>query len=544
MKLKFYLLLFWLNVFSNVFAQNNFENSSSEVYPFLARMSQKGYIKLNDLILPIKRGEIRSKLYDLALNDSLLSTVEKKELNFYLQEFGMEKKEQIIDGVDLFKKDINNRWRFFTAKNQQFQINADPIISTQSINGHNKSILQVSNGFQIWGTIGTNKNWGYSVYYRDFTENGTVRNNFRQESPIQDPVLIGTRNDNTINYSDIRAHINYGWKNGNLSFGKENLTWGYGENGLIVLSQKAPSYPMIRLDYQPLSWLRFNYTHTWLNSNIIDSNLSYFTNSGRIINDARINFVQKFMATHSLQIEAMKGLFLSIGESIIYSDKMDPGFLVPINLFKFYDNNRSNYQIEAGSNGQYFFGFNSRGQIKNTQLYGTLFIDEIKVSAILDKKNSRNQLGFNIGINKTDFLLPYLTIGTEYTRVNPFVYSNLIPAQTYKNYASYLGDWMGNNFDRAMVFVKYTPLPKLKLYARIQKIRKGGEGSIFEQYEMQPQPAFLNNYIKTRNDMFLQIRYEWINNLYLNASAEWIQNKFSNYSRRDNTFQLGISFGL
>ena len=61
---------------------------------------------------------------------------------------------------------------------------------------------------------------------------------------------------------------------------------------------------------------------------------------------------------------------------------------------------------------------------------------------------------------------------------------------------------------------------------------------------MQPQPAFLNNYIKTRNDLFLQIKYEWINNLYLNASVEWIQNKFNNYSSKDNTFQLGISFGL
>lgn len=537
-------MLFWLTVFLNVFAQNNFENSSSEVYPFLARMSQKGFIQLNDLILPIKRAEISSKLYDLKFKEILLNNIEKTELDFYLQEFGLEKNTRIKTEINFVKKDINNRWRTFIIKNEQFEMYTDPIVSASILNGTGKNIRQVSNGFQIWGTIGTNKNWAYSINYRDFTEKGTVRNNFRQESPIQDPVLIGTRNDNTINYSDIRAHINYSWKNGTISFGKENFTWGHGENSHIVLSQKAPSYPIIRLDYHPLSWLRFNFAHAWLNSNIVDSNLSYFTNSGRIVNDARIIFVQKFMATHSLQIEAMKGLFLSLGESIIYSDKIDPGYLIPINLFKFYDNNRSNYQIEAGSNGQYFFGFNSRGQIKNTQLYGTLFIDEIKVSAILDKKNSRNQIGFNIGINKTDFLLPYLTIGTEYTRVNPFVYSNLIPSQTYKNYSSYLGDWMGNNFDKALVYVKYTPLPKLKIYARVQKIRKGGEGSIFEQYEIQPQANFLNNYIKTRNDLFLQIRYEWINNLYLNASAEWIKNKFSNYSTSDHTFQLGISFGL
>jgi hypothetical protein len=143
---------------------------------------------------------------------------------------------------------------------------------------------------------------------------------------------------------------------------------------------------------------------------------------------------------------------------------MDPGFLIPINLFKFYDNNRSNYLIEAGSNGQYFFSINSRNQIKNTHLYGTLFIDEIKVSALFNQKEKRNQLGYTLGASITDLLIPYLTIGTEYTRVNPFVYNNLIPAQTYTSYGFNLGDWMVNNFDRAIVYARYNPLPKLQLY--------------------------------------------------------------------------------
>ena len=143
----------------------------------------------------------------------------------------------------------------------------------------------------------------------------------------------------------------------------------------IFLSNKVPSYPYIRLDYNPLKWLSFNYTHAWLNSNITDSSLSYLNNSGRLDNDKRILFVQKYLATHSIQVNPVKGLNLAIGESIVYSDKMDLGFLIPINLFKFYDNNRSNYLIEAGSNGQYFFSINSRNQIKNTHIYGTLFID-------------------------------------------------------------------------------------------------------------------------------------------------------------------------
>jgi hypothetical protein len=264
--------------------------------------------------------------------------------------------------------------------------------------------------------------------------------------------------------------------------------------------------------------------------------LSYLNNSGRLENDKRIIFVQKFLATHSIQITPIKGLNIAMGESTIYSDKMDLGFLIPINLFKFYDNNRSNYLIEAGSNGQYFFSINSRNQIKNTHFYGTLFIDEIKVSAIFDKKEKRNQLGYTLGASITDIFIPYLTIGTEYTRVNPFVYNNLIPAQTYTSYDFYLGDWMGNNFDRSIIYFRYNPLPKLQLYGRIQKIRKGTKGSIYEQYVMQPQPAFLNNLQYNITDWLFQIKYEWINNLYLYSSIEKFQNK--------NRYQLGISFGL
>jgi hypothetical protein len=116
------------------------------------------------------------------------------------------------------------------------------------------------------------------------------------------------------------------------------------------------------------------------------------------------------------------------------------------------------------------------------------------------------------------------------------VYNNLIPAQTYTSYSFSLGDWMGNNFDRTILYTRYNPLPKLQLYGRVQKIRKGGNGTIYEQYVMQPQPAFLNNPQYNRTDWLLQIRYEWVNNLYLNGSLQKFQNK--------NIYQLGISFGL
>jgi len=521
--------------------QNVWENTNSEVQPFLYRMAQKGFIDYNDLIKPINRVNVLNVLNILKLKVSTLNIVEKKELNFYLQEYTKPIKEQI----SIFKKDQNKRWRAGAIIANDFEFYIDPLLGINNFSGTNKKIKQLSNGFELWGTAGKNKNLGYQVYYRDYTEIGTVNNNFREESSTPGTILIGSKSENKINYTDLRANINYSFRKGNISFGKDNIVWGYGENSNIVLSNKVPSNPYIRLDYKPFKWLNFNYTHAWLNSNIVDSSLSYLTNSGRIDNDFRLVFVQKYLATHSIEVEAMKGLNIAIGESIVYSDKMDPGFLIPINLFKFYDNNRSNYLIEAGSNGQYFLSISSRNQIKNTHLFSTLFIDEIKVSSIFNKTESRNQLGYNLGGSITDVFIPYLSLGAEYTRVNPFVYSNLIPAQTYTSYNYSLGDWMGNNFDKAILFAKYTPIAKLKLVARYQKIRKGGGGTIYEQYTAQPQPNFLFDYIKTRTDVFLQARYEYINNIYLTSSLTLMQTKLANDALiKDNTYQLGISVGL
>ena len=541
MKKLFFAFLFILAFFIQAISQNVLENTNAEVHPFLYRMAQKGLIEYNDLIKPINRVNVLNALNVLKQRDSILGNVEKSELSFYLQEYNRPLKEQI----SLFKKDQNKRWRAGAIVANDFEFYIDPLLGINNFSGTNKNIKQLSNGFELWGTAGKNKSLGYQVYYRDYTERGNVNNNFREESPTQGTILIGAKSDNKINYTDIRANINYSFKKGNISLGKDNLIWGYGENSNIVLSNKAPSYPFIRLDYKPLKWLNFNYTHAWLNSNLTDSSLSYLTNSGRIQNDTRVVFVPKFLATHSIELQPMKGLNIAIGESIVYSDQMDPGFLIPINLFKFYDNNRSNYLIEAGSNGQYFLSLSSRNQIKNIHLYSTLFIDEIKVSSLFNKTESRNQLGFNVGGSFTDVFIPYLTIGAEYTIVNPFVYSNLIPAQTYTSYNYSLGDWMGNNFDRAIVFAKYTPMAKLKLLARFQKIHKGGAGTIYEQYAVQPQPSFLFDYIKTRSDVFLQARYEYINNIYLNTSLTLMQTKFSNGNVvKDNTYQLGISVGL
>jgi len=75
-----------------------------------------------------------------------------------------------------------------------------------------------------------------------------------------------------------------------------------------------------------------------------------------------------------------------------------------------------------------FFQVSSRNNVPKTHLYSTLFVDEIRLSSLLDPKKKPQPGWLNIGASRTDILIPYLTLGLEYTRINPFVYQNLIPA--------------------------------------------------------------------------------------------------------------------
>ena len=536
--------LFLFQIQGTVLAQTIFENHRAEVYPYLSRMAQKGLVSIDDYIQPINRQAILIALLELQKNESGLTKIEKAELNFYLQEYNSIEVLTNKDNTkaDLLKKDEKGRWRTIAIHSRDFQFNIDPITNIQVSSSDVNKVNQVINGFSLWGS---SKNIGFQLYYRDCTETGDFTKIKNFETPNTGIIRVGLSNDKKLNFSEVRGNISYSWKNGSVNFGKDNFLWGYGENGRIVSSDKAPSFPYFRLDYKPLQWLSFNYMHAWLNSNLIDSMRTYNTWTGGVSGDIRVRYISKFLVTHSIKVTPMKGLDLALGESMVYSDKLDVGFLIPINFFKVYDNNRSNYLINAGSNGQIFMQASSRNQIKKTHLYTTVFIDEIRLTEVFNKSKSRNQLGYTIGGSVTDLFIPYLTVGAEYTRVNPFVYNNLIPAQRYRQYDYSLGDWMGSNMDRQLFFIKYTPIPKLKLYARFQSIRKGGPGTVWEQYAAEPQPSFLFGLEKTRKDFYLQANYEVINNLYIKGAYQHINEKYTNgYQQSNNLIQLGISFGL
>ena len=221
----FILIYIILSVFKTS-AQVVYENINTGVYEYLDRMSQKGFIKYQDLIKPLNRSYLFNKLEELKLVDTALSKVEKLELEFYLREYiqSNEKKGDTIK-IMVFKKNYSPV--FFSAKSGNSYLNISPVIQFSNNQYSGNNYLQKAWCTNIWGRIG--KNIGFNISFRDVNENRTDLSNDSVLNDASTGYVLLTQNltkTKTLNYSEYRASVGYEWKNGFVSIGQDNLTWG------------------------------------------------------------------------------------------------------------------------------------------------------------------------------------------------------------------------------------------------------------------------------------------------------------------------------
>ncbi|MBI5663018.1 MULTISPECIES: capsule assembly Wzi family protein [Ignavibacterium] len=553
MRNVFTKVFFFLAFYSLSFSQVVYEPLGSDVYSFLNRLSQKGIIELDDQIRPLSRKYIAGKLLSVKQLAEKLTSLETEELNFYLTDFGREL--DLLNNVKVEKEKISSinkdqfgRYRLFSYRDNIFTINLSPILGAEIGSRDNERLIHIWNGISFYGYL--SDNIGFNFRFIDNTEKGNNIDKWRLFTP---KTGFHVRNDETIfgfppdkiEYSEVNTNIGVDWSWGKFSVGKDFMEWGYGESGLLVLSQKAPSFPFIRLDINPVDWLSFNYFHGFLASDVVDSNETYYHETG----GERIVYREKFIASHTLSVKPTKGLTLSLGESIVYADKFEFSYLFPLMFFRVNDHHLSRQINEAGSNSQFFFSVSSRNHLKNTHLYSSLFIDELTITNIFDKEKQRNQFGYSLGASFTDLLFENLTFTLEFTRIFPFVYEHYIQTTTYQNASYNLGHWMGSNGDLIYGSVNYRFLRGLQATLWAQYIRKGDKGNAYLQYQTQPQPPFLFGLRKNYTYFGGFVKYEILHELFVKFSFQLMkiseQQEDLNYRNSNlNEFYFSIYYGI
>lgn len=538
MRIKF-LLFSFLFISTLSFAQIVYTPPDNYVYDFLERLSLKNIIEYHDEVKPMSRKKIGELLEQALLKKEELNPVEQKELNWLAAEYAYEIKEACPAPCESGLDTLKERWYLFNYSDSLFSVKISPLL------GYGISTVGSNSGHTRWAGVNmfmTHSDWfGGSFYLKDHGEFGDDVDKERNFSPL--PGVAYKPAPDGMEISDIRAGVSFNWKWGTVSLMKDNVIWGHGKFGQLILSEKAPPFAFIRLDLNFTNWLRFHYIHGWLNSLVYDSSSFSYNHIESIHPFLRMDYINKYIAADFLSFSITPKIDVSVGNSIIYSGKLRPEFFIPFLFFKSYDNRGVDYNVEDGNKQLYL---DAAVRLPKTFLfYGTLFIDCIEVRKLLKHDPRGTNFGFTLGGKKIDFFTPMLDLTVEYTRINPWVYEHKDETTTYKHLNYYLGDWLGQNADQFRVQFDYRPLRGLQLAAYTEYIRKGRLLDIYYNYYDQIAEPFLQPPVRREERFSFEASYEFIHDLFVDGYFT-----YSNVTDQDPTrtpaFLLGKknSFGI
>ena len=504
----FFILFFCAIAIARSSSQSVYVHPSHEVYDFLKRMDGKRVLTdYRDAVKPITRRDVAAYLIQIDQHTDQLTSVEKQQLEFFKQEFYVELK-QLNYGKELPEE----RWHLYPYRSIPGTFNFD------LVGGYSAQANPTNTNTKIWsnGLMG----YGYAkdflgmyLYFRDNHESGTYTSIRNDLTPIQGQI----RSDGTASGFDFDladAQINFDVASFLvLSIEKMPNVWGAGYHGNVILSDKPPSYPQIKLRAKLGKDVDFTFIHSWLSSDIIDSVGSYYVPGLPPNLSYRPIYAQKYMAAQMLEASVANGVNAAVGESEIYGGR-NPEliYLIPVMFYfaaEHYNTDQDNKQV---------FGSVDVTSLKNYDFYASLFIDEITIAQIFNAAQQRNQVGVTLGTRAYDLFFPNTDILIEYTRTNPWVYNHKYPDVTYQSSQYDLGDWIGQNADDLDLEANYRPYRALKVGLAFESLRKGGMDSTKFQYAF-PTPPFLYGPVIKKQSYGVTAQYEIVRDMFVNFHA-------------------------
>jgi hypothetical protein len=430
-----------------------------------------------------------------------------------MQEFGKDiGMGKVVSNKKFFKRrayqdlDLKKRLDLFYFANNLFQVTVNPIIS--GLGGvSTKGDLRRSQfwGGEMFGRIG--KGFGFYISARDYLEQPNWNG-----QPYLSPELGGVyrtskASKNGIEYYELRGGITYGWKWGQVGILKDHLQLGSSARNQIILSSRAPSFPRFHLQLKPVKWVELTYTFGWLNSEIVDSTRSYLTGNGVY----REVFHQKFIAANLISVRPWKYITLSVGSSVIIADNnFNVGHFIPIMFYTALDQSFNGQSNKAGQNSQMYadlswdlFGWG--------QIYGSIFVDEVRLSTMFDAKKQRNAISYQAGLQTRPITKWNLKVYGNYTRTRPGVYGHYIPTTTYAHANYGLGNFLGENSDQILVGLQLRPIPKMRVILEYEQWRKGPEHVFGSNASNLTGAQFLTQTVASTQRVAFRVRYHIIN---------------------------------
>jgi hypothetical protein len=487
------------------------------VYDFIDRMMVKGVVpKVVTNILPLTRGEVAQFLKTISekvdRGEVKLTGAEKPQLDD-LRVLFADELEKLGDKVD-------GKPHFLQAKGEEYNFSFDADFSQEI------ALLTEVRDF------GYPKPEASSSSLRP-TVIGTIKDDIAFATDIQAHLVIGEaeyypyNTENTYHFSEnvdgtslINAYVKFKLPWFELQLGKDNLWWGPGRYGALLISDNAPSQDMLKLNAS-YGRFRFNSFTAILRSELGD----------------------KYLSGHRLEVLVLTRLRVGIHEVVVYANRFELHYLNPVTIYFFAVPALEPVELNDNMlNGVDFVLL----PIKNVKLYGELMVDDFQMQD-MNIHNWANLFGMLFGVYYVNPLgLDDTDLRVEYAFVNQFSYTHSSPINRYQHYDYVIGHWLGSDADNLRCDIIHYLSDRIS-FGLTYELERHGEGAIDKS---SPPPGvsewqFLSGTTENKHSLGLEFKYQAIGRYAFSVSYKYvtIRNKEHELGNKYNSHIFGLKAG-
>ena len=453
-----------------------------KLYDYLDELISDGVINHQTAIRPYTRIQVAQMLVQAQDADSMLNKRQLDELAYYLNEYALEcdtmvsKYVQYSDGKTYSLSVADPQFSYMT-ENKMFKMRIRPILGMNVIANQKGAILQrwygaelqmdIAKHLSVWGSLrdySWSGNWLNKSYYSTDGERmkgARIHYGASQVQPALIPIAGVQYKEASYggDFSDSKGGISlYTWW-GSISLQRENIRWGDAYHASNILSGRTPAAPMVALQLTPCKWFQFDYFHAWLVSNVVDSTYYYLENTTKPgVLDKEYRPMNKLMAANMFTITPIKQLSFSLGNSIVYAEQnIQTAYLIPIAFYKSLDHLLTKGIASQNQNSQ-LFGSLSIRPVDHLHLYGSVYIDEFKLSRLKPSNLEHNPVSYLVGFNWSGWPIKGLSLKGEFVRTNVACYTHSIDALTWSSNSYNMGHYLGDNAQSIYAELSYRPI--------------------------------------------------------------------------------------
>ena len=333
--------------------------------------------------------------------------------------------------------------------------------------------------------------------------------------------LEGEREGQLKNRAATNSYLQFNLPWFEMQFGQDNLRWGPGYHGNLLISEN------------PIAWDMLKLQATYKNVT--------FTGFTGVLEDMAADINEKYISGHRAEGYFWDRLGFGLSEVVVYGNRFEPGYLNPVNIYLINEQTISRADSRApGSGDNVLASVDMRLRVvDNFEIYGELMLDDGDPFASF--KHWDTKFGILGGIYLTDpFGIADTDFHAEYAFINQYAYTHENPINVYKHFTSAIGHHIGTDADNLWVQLRRRWTDKLESVFTYD-LERHGSGDINKRHPADAPADDVWTPLSgiTESEHRLKVGVNWVSIGHYSLYAEWARIWRRNVGNRRDVHESG-----